>query len=64
MHQKKVKHTRITMDKKRLRISLNVLEAVKEHFPDTKSFSRLFTNRADEKTVLQKMIVIEYFCMP
>ena len=37
MHQKKVKHTRITMDKKRLRISLKVLEAVKERFPDTKN---------------------------
>ena len=26
------------MDKKRLRISLTVLEAVKERFPDTKNF--------------------------
>ena len=26
------------MDEKRLRISLKVLEAVKEHFPDTKNF--------------------------
>ena len=26
------------MDKKRLRISLKVLEAVKERFPDTKNF--------------------------
>ena len=36
--EKKVKHTRITMDKKKLRIILKVLEAVKENFPDAKNF--------------------------
>ena len=36
--EKKVKHTRITMGKKKLRIILKVLEAVKENFPDTKNF--------------------------
>ena len=32
------KHTRKTMDKKRLRVALKVLGAVKEQFPDTKGF--------------------------
>ena len=34
----KLKLIRITMDKKRLRINLKVLEAVKENFPYTKNF--------------------------
>ena len=32
------KHTRNTMDKKRLRVALKVLERVKKKFPDTKKF--------------------------
>ena len=32
------KHTRKTMDKKRLRVALRVLGAVKEQFPDAKRF--------------------------
>ena len=32
------KHTRDAMDKKRLRVALKVLGAVKEQFPDTKRF--------------------------
>ena len=36
--EKKSKLTRTTVDKKKLRISLKVSEAVKERFPDTKNF--------------------------
>ena len=36
--KKKSKLTPIIRDKKRLRISLKVLEVVKEYFPDTKNF--------------------------
>ena len=32
------KHTRNAMDKKRLRVVLTVLEAVKTQYPDTKQF--------------------------
>ena len=33
------KHTRNAMDKKRLRVVLTVLEAVKTQYPDTKQFT-------------------------
>ena len=36
--EKTKKHTRIKMDKKRLRVALKVLERVKEAFLDTKHF--------------------------
>ena len=37
VHQKKSKNTRM-MDKKRLKVALTVLEAVKVKFPETKQF--------------------------
>ena len=44
------------MDKKRLRISLKVLEAVKEHFPDTKNF---IDNMMEEQYQEEKIFVEE-----
>ena len=44
------------MDKKRLRISLKVLEAVKERFPDTKNF---IDDMIDEQCQKEKISVEE-----
>ena len=39
MHEKKIKiQALVTMDKKRLRIALTVLEVVKNKYPETKKF--------------------------
>ena len=54
--EKKVKHTRIKMNRKRPRISLKVLEAVKEHFPDTKNF---IDNMLEEQCQEEKISVEE-----
>ena len=47
---------RITVDKKRLKISLKVLGAVKEHFPDTKN---LIEDMVDEQCQKEKISVEE-----
>ena len=44
------------MDKKKLRISLKVLEAVKERFPDTKNF---IDNMMEEQCQEEKISVEE-----
>ena len=44
------------MDKKRLRINLKVLKAVKEHFPDTKNF---IDNMMEEQCQEEKIFVEE-----
>ena len=44
------------MDKKRLRISLKVLEAMKENFPDTKNF---VDNMMEEQCQKEKISVEE-----
>ena len=54
--EKKVKYTRITMDKKKLRISLKVSEAVKENFPDTINF---IGNMMEEQCQKEKISVEE-----
>ena len=60
--RKKVKLTRIAMDKKRLRITLKVLEAVKERFPDTINF---INNMMEEQCQEEKISVEEViFYMP
>ena len=46
------KHTRKTMDKKRLRVALKVLGAVKEQFPDTK---RSIKDLIDEECQKEKI---------
>ena len=38
MHYKKSKNTRGTKDKKRLRVALKLLEAVKTEYPENKKF--------------------------
>ena len=54
--ENKLKLTRITMDKKKLRISLKVLVAVKERFPDTKNF---IDNIMEEQCQEEKISVEE-----
>ena len=54
--EKKVKHTRIAMDEKRLRITLKVLEEVKERFPDTINF---VNNMMEEQCHEEKISVEE-----
>ena len=44
------------MDKERLKISLKLLEAVKEHFPDTKKF---IEDMKDEQCQKEKISVEE-----
>ena len=51
-------HTRNTMDKKRLRVTLKVFEAVKEQFPDTKKFIK---DLIDEESEKEKISVDEVF---
>ena len=46
----------MTMDKKRLKISLKVLGAMKEHFPDTKNFIK---DMIDEQCEKEKISVEE-----
>ena len=54
--EKKVKHTRITTDEKKLRIILKVLEAVKKNFPGTKNF---IDDMMEEQCQKEKMSVEE-----
>ena len=39
----------MTMEKKRLWVALKVLEAVNEHFPDTKNFIEYLTDEQYQK---------------
>ena len=41
------------MDKKRLKVALKVLGAVKEHFPDTKNFMEELTGKQCQKESLE-----------
>ena len=49
------------MDKKKLKISLKVLEAVKERFPDTKSFidDMMEEQREKEKISVKEVIFLQ-----
>ena len=49
------------MDKKRLRISLKVLEVVKEHFPDTKKFidDMMEEQCQNEKISIEEVIFLQ-----
>ena len=49
------------MDKKKLRISLKVLEAVKERFPDTKNFIDNMMERQcqEEKISVEEVIFLQ-----
>ena len=59
--RKKVKLTRIAMDKKRLRITLKILEAVKERFPDTINFinNMMEEQCKEEKISVEEVIVLQ-----
>ena len=46
----------MTIAKKRLKISLKLLETVKEHFPDTKNF---IEDMVDEQCLQEKITVEE-----
>ena len=46
------KHTRNTMDKKKLRVALKVLKAVKTEYPETKQF---IENLMDEECQKEKI---------
>ena len=60
--EKKVKHTRITTDKEKLRIILKVLEAVKENFPGTKSFidDMMEEQCQKEKISVEEVIFLQF----
>ena len=53
------KYTHKTLDKKRLRVALNVLEAVKTKYPETKEF---IENLMDEECQKEKISVDEVTC--
>ena len=59
--KKKSKLKCITMDKKRLGISLKVLEAVKKRFPDTKNFidDMIDEQCQNEKISVKEVIVLQ-----
>ena len=48
------------MDKKRLRIALKVLGAVKEHFPDIKNFIEDLTDKQCQKEEISVEEVISF----
>ena len=56
--ENKLKRIRITMVKRKLRISLKVLEAVKEHFADTKNFiDNMMEEKCQEETMSMEEVI-------
>ena len=60
--EKKVKHTCITTDKKKLRIILKVLEAVKKFFSGTKNFidDMMEEQCQKEKISVEEVIFLQF----